>query len=419
MQSRPIRNLMTTLLIFFVHERCACHVMADDVAQYGRDITGDELISTLDRISRQVRQNQESIQTWKGKCEYRDSDYYSNRDNPASSQNSGSDEYKEFQFSDEKIAQARETLESKEGYWYLREGTAEFLLDQQNQKYRVLKQPTDVEYFWDPASGYRHRRFYRSPKTYTVLDAEQAVEFSPDRLLTRIPKPGFEDKIFPKARIAFAMTPREAVYQASLINLLECFASDSSVSFSSPSSRFFSNFAGKIAANLRGQGSERAQALSKEYARLYTTAEEPPVVTLVYGKPGLSLTSSIYQFDGKVGYNVTRYVQTLKGSPNIWRTIKYAEIGEKFVPSELRTGLISAEAESKSTFAHARTLKIETESLNQPIAASEFELVTLGLKYGDRKYDETTKKSYAYDDKLGFVPMGNFDFDPSRSDQGK
>ena len=245
------------------------------------------------------------------------------------------------------------------------------------------------------------------------------MEFSPDRLLTRIPKPGFEDKIFPKARIAFAMTPREAVYQASLINLLECFASDSSVSFSSPSSRFFSNFAGKIAANLRGQGSERAQALSKEYARLYTTAEEPPVVTLVYGKPGLSLTSSIYQFDGKVGYNVTRYVQTLKGSPNIWRTIKYAEIGEKFVPSELRTGLISAEAESKSTFAHARTLKIETESLNQPIAASEFELVTLGLKYGDRKYDETTKKSYAYDDKLGFVPLGNFDFDPSRSDQGK
>ena len=419
MHSLPIRNVLTALLVFFVNERFSCHVMADDVAQYGREITGDELISTLDRISKQVRRNQESIKTWKGKCEYRDSDYYSNRDNPASSQNSGSDEYKEFQFPDEKIAQARETLEAKEGYWDLREGTAEFLLDQQNQKYRVLKQPTDVEYFWDPASGYRHRRFYRSPKTYTVFDTELAVEFSPDRLLTRIPKPGFEEKIFPMARIAFAMTPREAVYQASLINLLECFASDSNVSFSSPSSRFFSNFAGKIAANLRGEGSERDQALSKEYARLYTTAEEPPVVTLVYGKPGQTLMSSIYQFDGKVGYNVTRYIQTLKRSPNIWQTIKYTEIDEKFVPSELRSSQISTDTASKGKFAHARTLKIETESINKPIAASEFALVTLGLKYGDRKYDETTKKSYAYDDKLGFVPMENFEFDSSRSDQGK
>jgi hypothetical protein len=70
MHSRSIRNLLTTLLIFFVHERCACHVMADDVAKYGREITGDELISTLERIAKQVRRNQESIQTWKGKCEY-------------------------------------------------------------------------------------------------------------------------------------------------------------------------------------------------------------------------------------------------------------------------------------------------------------------------------------------------------------
>ena len=419
MHSRPIRNILAFLLVLFIHERLSRHVKADEAAQYGREITGDELISTLDRISKQVRQNQESIQTWKGKCEYRDSDYYSNRDNPTSSQNRGSDEYKEYQFPDEKIAQARETLETKEGYWYLREGEAEFLLDQTNKKYRVLKQPSDVEYFWDPASGYRHRRIYRSPKTYTVFDAVQAVEFSPDRFLTRIPKPGFEDKSFPTARIAFAMTPREAAYQSSLINLLECFASDRSVSFRSPSSRFFSNFPGKIAAYFRGEGSERDQALSKEYARLYTTAEEPPVVTLVYGKPRLTLMSSIYQFDGKVGYNVTRYTQTLKGSPNIWRTIKYTEIGEKFVPSELRSSQISAEVESKTTFAHARTLKIETESLNQPIAATEFELVSLGLKYGDRKYDETTKKSYAYDDQLGFVPMEEFNFDPLRADQGK
>ena len=398
--------------------RFPCRTLADDVAQYGREITGEERVSTLDRISTLVRRNHQGIQTWKGKCEYRDSDY-STKDNPTSSQNPGSDQFKEFQFPEEKIGQAQETLQAKEGYWYLREGTAEFLLDQQNQKYRVLKQPTDVEYFWDPASGYRHRRFYRSPKTYTVFDAEQAVEFSPDRFLTRIPKPGYEDRIFPKARVAFKMTPSEAVYQASLINLLECFASDSSVSFTSHSSRFFSNYPGKIAANLRGQGSEKDQALSNEYARLHTTAEQPPVVTLVYGKPGLTLTSSIYQFDGKVGYNVTRYMQTLKGSSNIWRTIKYAEIGEKFVPSELRTGLISAQAESKGTFAHARTLKIETESINQPIEATEFELVILGLKYGDRRYDETTKKSYAYDDKLGFVPMEDFNFDPSRSDQGK
>jgi hypothetical protein len=85
----------------------------------------------------------------------------------------------------------------------------------------------------------------------------------------------------------------------------------------------------------------------------------------------------------------------------------------------LRSSQIGADAVSKRILALARTLKIETESLNQPIAASEFELVTLGLKYGDRKYDETTKKSYAYDDKLGFVPMENFDFDPSRSDQGQ
>ena len=418
MYSRLIRNVLTLLLVFFVRERFPCPVMADDVAQYGREITGDELVSTLEQISKQVSRNRGSIQSWKGKCEYRDSDYYSNRDNPASSQNRGSDEYKEFQFPDEKIAQAQEMLQAKEGYWYLREGTAEFILDHQNQKYRVLKQPSDFEYFWDPASGYRHRRFYQSPNTYTVFDAAQGVEFSPDRLLTRIPKPGFEDKIFPKARIAYAMTPREAVYQSSLINLLECFASEYSVSFSSPSSRFFSGFAGKIAANLRGEGSERDQTLSKEYARLYTTAEEPPVVTLVYGKPGLTLTSSIYQFDGKVGYNVTRYMQTLKGSPNIWRTINYTEIGEKFVPCELRTSQISVVTDSKSTFAHARTLKIETEALNQPIAASEFELVTLGLKYGDRKYDESMKKSYAYDDRLGFVPMEDFNFDPLRADQG-
>ena len=417
MQSRPIRNLLLTLLVFIVHERFSCHVMAEDVDQYGQEMTGERLTSTLDRISKQIRRNQEGIQTWKGKCEYRDSDY-STKDNPTSTQNPGSDQFKEFQFPDEKIAQARETLQAKEGYWYLREGTAEFLLDQTNKRYRVLKQPSDFEYFWDPVSGYRHRRIYPSPKTFTVFDTVQVVEFSPDRFLTRIPKPGLEDKIFPKARVAFVTTARNGI-TPSLINLLVCFGSDSSVSFNSPSSQFFANYAGKIAAHLRGEGSERDTTLSKQYARLYTTAEEPPVVTLVYGKPGLTLLSSIYQFDGKVGYNVTRYTQTLKGDPNIWRTIKYTEIDEKFVPCELQTSQISDQVESRSTFAHSRTLKIETESLNQPIAAAEFELVTLGLKYADRKYDETTKKSYAYDDKLGFVPMEDFNFDPSRSDQGK
>ena len=420
MHSRQIQDVLCVLLMFFVHERFSCHVTADDVAQYGREITGDELISTLDRISKQVRRNQEGIQTWKGKCEYRDSDYFVNR-NPTFPENrGGADRYEEFQFPDEKIAQARETLEAKEGYWYLRDGTADFLLDQQNQKYRVLKQPSDIEDIWDPATGYKHRRiitlpnisYTTTPKTYTIFDAEQAVEFSPDRFFTRIPKPGFENNVFPRARLAFVTTTTSAVHTTSLINLLECFASDSHVSFSSPSSRFFSIFPGKIAVNLRGEGSERDQALSKEYARLYTTAEEPPVVTFVYGKPGVS--ASIYQFHGKVGYNVTRYTHTRNESPIDWRTIKYTEIHENFVPSELRSSQIAADAVSKRILAHARILKIETESINHPIAATEFEIVTLGLKYGDRKYDETTKKSFAYDDRLGFVPTEEFEFDPSR-----
>ena len=303
------------------------------------------------------------------------------------------------------------------------DGTAVFLLDQQNQKYRVLKQPSDIDYVWDPVTGYKHRRimtlpnvsYTSTPKTYTILDAAQAVEFSPNRFFTRIPKPGFEDFIFPRARISFVTTPRSAVNLTSLINLLECFAIRNSVSFSE-SSGYFSTFPRRVTASLRGEGSEKEHRMSQEYSRLYTTADEPPVVTLVYGKPGRA--SSVYQFDGKVGYNVTHYVLTVNGSPVAWRTIKYTEFEEKFVPSELRYSQIYGE-ESKVVGAHARTLKIETESVNQPIAATEFELITLGLKYGDRKYDEPTKKSFAYDDRLGFVPTEDFKFDPSRMEQFK
>jgi hypothetical protein len=311
---------LTALLVFFVNERLSCHVIADGVVQYGREITGDELISTLDRISKQVRRNQESIQTWKGKCEYRDSDYFVNR-NPTFPENrGGADRYEEFQFSDEKIAQARETLEAKEGYWYLRDGTADFLLDQQNQKYRVLKQPSDIEDIWDPATGYKHRRiitlpnisYATTPTTYTIFDAEQGVEFSPDRFFTRIPKPGFENNVFPRARVAFVTSTTSAVHTTSLINLLECFATRPGTSFRDSSS-FFSKTPDYVTARLRGEGSEREQALSKEYARLYATADDLPVVTFVYGKPGVS--ASIYQFDGKVSYNVTRYTHTRNESP--------------------------------------------------------------------------------------------------------
>ncbi len=423
MRSRPIRSVLSLLGICFLSARLPCQTLADDVALYGREIKGDEMISTLDRISKRVQSNRESIKTWKGKCEYRDSDY-SIKGNPTFPENRGTaDRYDEFQFPDEKIAQARETFQAKEGYWLLRDGTAEFLLDQQNQKYRVLKQPSDIVDIWDPVTGYKHRRimtlpnisYTSTPKTYTVLDAVQAVEFSPNYFFTRIPKPGFEDFVFPRARIVFVTTPRSAVHSTSLINLLECFATRNGISFSE-SSGYFSNFSGKVTARLRGEGSEEEQRLSQEYARLYTTADEPPVVTFVYGKPGRA--SSVYQFDGKVGYNVTRYIVTVNESPVAWRSIKYAEIDEKFVPSELRYSQIYGE-ESTVVGAHARTLKIETESVNQPIAATEFELITLGLKYGDRKYDETTKKSFAYDDRIGFVPPEDFKFDPSRMEQFK
>jgi hypothetical protein len=411
MYSLHMRRILSGLLVFYILAQLDRRVMAEDVAQYGQEVRGDELILMLARISKQIRHNQESIETWKGKSEYRDSKY-SIKGNPTFPQNrGGADRWEEFQFADETIAQARETLQAREGHWYIKEGTAEFLLDQRNQKYRVLNQPSDADDIWDPLTGYKHRRIHVSPKSYTVFDAVRAVEFSPNRFFTTIPKPGFDNDVFPEARIAFVMTPSEAVHRTELINMFECFCVFSSVSFSGRSS-LFSSFPEMVVAAIRDEGPEESQKLIKEFSRLYKTDEEPPVVTLIYGKPAAN--RNIYQFDGKAGYNVTRYTTIIGENRRTWRTVKYAEMNRKFVPIELRYSRISANKKFEINSAFARTVTIETESINQPIAATEFELINLGLNYGDRKYDATTGKAYAYDDQLGFIPTEEFTFDPSR-----
>jgi len=63
---------------------CACLIATVDVVclqageddEYGREISGDELLTTLDRIAQQLKANYSSIETWKGKCRYRDAKYF-------------------------------------------------------------------------------------------------------------------------------------------------------------------------------------------------------------------------------------------------------------------------------------------------------------------------------------------------------
>ena len=63
-----------------------------------------------------------------------------------------------------------------------------------------------------------------------------------------------------------------------------------------------------------------------------------------------------------------------------------------------------------------RSLEIHTEWINEPIAEREFEVTSLGLKYGDRRFDEISGEQSVYDDRAGFVPVAEFQMDAGRYD---
>ncbi len=380
----------------------------DSESRYGRKITGDELVLALDLLAAQVRGNLENLETWCGKCRYTDSKYLL-KDNPILPENQGTaDKWNKITLSEKEIELAAETIKSKNGYWFIKEGTALFQLDNLNGSSRTFNEPSNDDDVWDLSTGLQYRNTQSAFAYYTIWTPDRFVEFSPEHLFVKNPRMA-DSGDFPSARLAFVAAPGTSK-STSLIDIRECFTTGTVPT--KGVSGYYWRRPEMIAASLRGERSIKDQELAKTYTSLFVNGDKIPVYTLVYGN--MTEANVVVQFDGGVGLNVVFFSQGNGEKRNSWRRTKYTEKSGHYLPNELRSNTIFYDEKGEVVGAFARTLAIETESINEPIPVTTFDLLSLGMRYGDRKFDETSKEMFVYDDRSGFVPANEFQLDESR-----
>ena len=400
---------------------CACLIATVDVVclqagendEYGREISGDELLTTLERIAQQLKANYASIETWKGKCRYRDAKYFVTPNPALPGNHGGADDWREAQLDDAAIAQALAIVPAGTGCWFFKEGDAEFLVDQRNQQYRVLKQISAENDVLDLSTKLRYRNTIAPFQQYSLLSSEKIIEFSPDKFFTRNQKGNpDDDAVFPRAHVVSVFAPPKSI-SFDLIDVRDWNTIGGPMPNDNNNKTYWMR-PERTAAALRGTLTPKDLEVAQKYTKLFVSEADGPIYTLLNGDRAKSY--SICRFDGRIGLNVTSFTQGRGERTHSLRTTTYQTIGDMFLPSDLRDKWISYDKEGQIVGVMCRSLEIHTEWINEPIAEREFEVTSLGLKYGDRRFDEISGEQSVYDDRAGFVPVAEFQMDAGRYD---
>jgi hypothetical protein len=383
---------------------------AQEQGNYGRQLLADEVVVALESISRQIKANYESIDTWSGTCSFHESTYFVTA-NPALPGNlGGADDWRQVTREEALVAQAIEVVPKGSGYWFIKDGAATFLVDNRSRQYRVLNEANVSEDVLDLPTMLQYKRINRPYSKYSLISSDRGIEFSPNRMFTHKPNAEDEDD-FPQARAAFVL-PIGKLTNVNVVDVRQWITGGGPALNNNNNGNASWRRPEMVAAALRGELSAKEREFAEKSTKLFVSPDNVPIYTLIVGD--INKGHSVLRFDGSVGLNAISCMQAKGERKSAWRSTHYEKSSGFFLPSEMHDYWISYDKEGGIVGGFRRTMRINTSWVNKPVEQKEFELQSLGLKYGDRKFDEITGESFVFDDRSGFVPVSTFQMDESR-----
>ncbi|MDB5390174.1 MAG: hypothetical protein JWM11_5820 [Planctomycetaceae bacterium] len=365
-------------------------------------------------LSLKLRENYERIQTWGG--EYRVSVARGLPGGLSKEQIDSADTDKPKQDRGPTITDMIKS-ETAAGprHWQFERGVVSFSTNLPQQKYHAVYSTDQPIEGLDVESGAEILIKRPTSPIHWIITSDDGYEFDTQKTVRQLPQfPIVQSVPLNGGRILYRKSPRKASFHQSFL--------DVRVLFEGTRSRFAQGpwkHSDLVIKSLRANSENQDLPAGERQMDLYISSEVPPVYTEVTS--GAKTNSrQVYQYDGKVGFHVV--VNSLVASTNAVDAreetkTSYRNIEGIFIPVEIErlSHQVSVQKNNLKTLHQScdHYSLVRTE-LNKPLAAAEFGLEQLGLKYGERMLDEIKSTLHVYDDKAGFIPVEKFELDPSR-----
>ncbi len=375
-----------------------------DHPEYGRTIDDlEERANVLEMLTLYMRANFGLIQTWTGSFEVVEQSLVARprptppADNAQSEGWLAATDTPSWGPEDMQVA----SVPTNGQHWRITKETCRFAIDMPHATSQVaIISDGATAYLGDQSDKLVWRRVI-GRHNHRITNSDECVEFDTHELLGNIPNyPSIAGLPAAGGRVAFCRAPSKSRVKLMAFDPRDLFCAGS---YTPGADRFYWDRCKSRIKFLRQGKAGNSQ--------LFATSDSPPTYTeRSVSKDGREM---ITQFNGKVGFNATRYSESIDGRLQIQRLITFRLVSDIWIPQSAQ---LTIATESEANPRIDRFLKLKEISLNQPVPDSEFALGQLGFEYGDRMVDEQKSRLLIHDGK-DFVAAEGFTVDPKRMKQ--